>query len=251
MSEVTRATVVVMGATSAIGRAVARRLAERGHAVVLAGRDADELEHVAADLAVRARVPARTYTLDASEPFDPAAFLKEALAGEPFAGIVVAHGALVDVGDVVHEPERIDRLARVNFASAASLAEAAATRLGASGRGFVAVVSSIAGDVGRRTNYPYGATKAGLSTYLQGLRGRVRPLGVDVLTVSPGFVDTSMTWGMLDPDSPLVARPDAVARALVRGLDRRARVVYAPAFWRWVSWILRALPESVLHRLPF
>src|SRR6516164_9862855 len=120
----------------------------------------------------------------------------------------------------------------VNFLSAAELLEIAAAYFEPRRSGFIAAISSVAGDRGRQSNYTYGAAKAGLTAYLQGLRNRLWRAGVHVLTVNPGFVDTPMTRGRINPNSLLVATPERVARDIDRALRRRRDVLYTPWFWR-------------------
>ena len=116
----------------------------------------------------------------------------------------------------------------VNFLSAAELLEIAAAYFEPQRTGFIAAISSVAGDRGRQSNYIYGAAKAGLSTYLQGLRNRLYHSGVHVLTIKPGFVATRMTFGKVNPNSPIVASPQRVAKDIARAIRRRRNVIYTP-----------------------
>jgi short-subunit dehydrogenase len=129
------------------------------------------------------------------------------------------------------------------------LLEAAAAHLAERKSGYICAISSVAGDRGRRSNYPYGATKAGLSAYLQGLRSRLHPIGIPVLTVKPGFVDTAMIWGIVPPDSPLNAKPQRVARDIFRAIRRRRNVLYTPWFWRIIMGIVTRIPEFIFKRM--
>ena len=122
-------------------------------------------------------------------------------------------------------------------------------RLAAQEYGFIAVISSVAGDRGRQSNYLYGAAKGGLSVYLQGLRNRGKHCGVHVMTVKPGFVATQMTVGLVDPKSPLVAQPEQVAKDIVRGLKKRKNIVYSRWFWRYIMLMIRSIPEWIFKRL--
>jgi short-subunit dehydrogenase len=147
------------------------------------------------------------------------------------------------------DPEQAARTIDVNFKSYVSLLNAAAMHLRERGGGFLCALSSVAGDRGRQSNYTYGAAKAGLSAYLQGLRNRLAPHGVTVITVKPGFVDTAMTWGLLKAGSALVASPQRVARDIVNAIATRRDVLYTPWFWRWIMLVIRLIPERVFKRL--
>ena len=114
---------------------------------------------------------------------------------------------------------------------------------------YICGISSVAGERGRQSNYIYGATKAAFTTYLAGLRNRLQRSGVAVITVKPGFVDTSMTWGRLNPDSPLVAQPERVGRDIVRAIRKRKNVIYTPWFWAGIMLIIRLIPEPLFKRL--
>lgn len=238
---------IVVGATSSIGAAVARELAARGHALVLGARDEDELERLASDLALRsgARVVSRKF--EAADFSSHAAFFDEATRAFPegVEGIVVCHGALAPSGKL--DADAIRGVVDVNFTSCVTLLETAATYFEARRSGFVCAVTSVAGDRGRQSNYLYGSAKAGLSVYLQGLRNRLFPAGVSVVDVKPGFVDTSMTFGL--PKLFLVASPARVARDIARAIVRRRNSLYTPWFWRYIMAIIRGIPEPIFKRM--
>ncbi|HEX6748123.1 MAG TPA: SDR family oxidoreductase [Longimicrobium sp.] len=248
MPERARGTVLVAGATSAIARAVAAELARRGHALVLAARDAGEAEAVAADLRVRHGISARAVAFDALDFASHVAFAERVIAdeGDSLAGVVVALGWMGDGDASKHDADEARRTIDVNLTAVVSLLTPLADHLETRRAGFICVVSSVAGDRGRQSNYVYGAAKGGLSVYLQGLRNRLHPAGVRVVTVKPGFVDTRMTFGR---GRFLVASPARVARGIVRAIDRGADVVYLPGFWRPVMLAIRAVPERIFKRL--
>jgi short-subunit dehydrogenase len=240
--------VLVAGATSAIARAVAAELARRGHALVLAARDLAEAEALAADLRLRHGVAARAARFDALDFASHAAFAAELIAeGDGLEGVVVAFGWMGDAERARHEPDEARRTLDVNFTAVVSLLTPLADHLEGRGAGFICVVSSVAGDRGRQSNYVYGAAKGGLTVYLQGLRNRLFPAGVRVVTVKPGFVDTRMTFGL--PGTFLVAPPERVAAGIVKAIDRGADEVYLPGFWRPVMMAIRAVPERIFKRM--
>lgn len=249
MPEPARGTVLVAGATSAIARAVAAELARRGHALVLAARDLAEADALAADLRLRHGVAARGVAFDALDFASHAAFAAELVAREGAAleGVVVAFGWMGEAERARHETDEARRTIDINFTAVVSLLTPLADHLERRGAGFVCVVSSVAGDRGRQSNYVYGAAKGGLSVYLQGLRNRLFPAGVRVVTVKPGFVDTRMTFGL--PGTFLVAPPERVAAGIVKAIERGADEVYLPGFWRPVMMAIRAVPERIFKRL--
>jgi len=241
--------VLIVGATSAIARALADRLAAGGAALVLAGRDAEETERIARDLRIRHdEAELHEARFEATNHEAHEALLDDAereLGG--LDGVIWAVGMLGeqerDDRDAAHARQVID----VNFTGAASLLGRAANRLEAQRSGFIAALSSVAGDRGRASNYVYGSAKSGLSAFVEGLRGRLHDAGVRVLTVKPGFVDTKMTFG--DPDTFLVASPERVADAVMTGLRRERNELYVPWFWRWIMLGIRLTPEAIFKRL--
>ncbi len=248
MSRVGR--VLLLGATSGIARAAAAEFARHGHGLVLAARDAEEAAATAADLALRFGVPADAVPLDALDFAAHEAALERcwAAAGpEGVEGVVLFVGYLGDPVAARGDAEEARRILDTNFTACAALLNGVANRMERRGSGWIAALSSVAGDRGRQSNYLYGAAKAGLTVYLQGLRNRLFHAGVRVVTVKPGFVDTGMTYGK--PGMFLVASPDAVARGLYRAATRSGGTVYLPWFWRPVMWIIRAVPEPVFKRL--
>jgi short-subunit dehydrogenase len=234
-----------------MGRALARALAERGDVLFLLGRDADEMALSARDLEVRGtRAPVGHGPLDLGRPAGFADALDaadRALGG--LDALVVTGGAFGRQEELASDPARLAALLEVNFTGTALLCQQAAARLAARGGGLVCAFSSVAGDRARRGNYLYGASKAGLSAFLDGLDLAYRERGVRVLCVKPGFVRTAMTAGL--PVPPFAGEPEAVAATVVRAIDRGAYQVYAPGIWRWIMLVIRALPRAVLRRVQF
>jgi len=238
--------VLIIGAGSAIAEAVARIYASRGASLFLVGRDRDRLAAIAADLVVRGAAGAEVHELDANAFEQHAAMLDAAwarLGGVDLA--LIAHGTLSD--QKACEASVSSTLAEfsTNGLSPIALATAIAPRL-ANGA-TLAAISSVAGDRGRASNYVYGSAKAALSAFFSGLRQRLSAQGVNVLTIKPGFVDTPMTQSFAK--GPLWAKPEAVARGIVRAVDRRRGVAYLPGFWWAIMQIIRAIPEPVFRRL--
>ena len=242
--------VAIIGATRGMGRALARRLAERGDALFLLGRDEAELALSARDLEVRGAPSVSYARLDLGEAGGFAAALDAAdHALSPFDALVVTGGLFARQEELAADPPRLAALLHANFTGTVLLCQQAAERMAARGGGLVCAFGSVAGDRARRSNYLYGASKAGLAVALDGLDLAYRDRGVRVLCVKPGFVRTAMTAGL--PVPPLAGEPDAVARRVVAAMDAGRHQVYAPGIWRVVMLVIRALPRAVLRRAQF
>lgn len=249
MPEAARGTVLIVGATSALARAVATELARDGHALVLAARDGAEAGAVAADLRVRHGVPARGVELDVLD-FDGHAGTIGKILGEEegrLEGAVVAVGYLGDQALAQADFAETRRIVDTNFTACVSILTLLAEHFEQRRAGFLCVVSSVAGERGRQSNYVYGAAKGGLTVFLQGLRNRLFHAGVRVVTVHPGFVDTRMTFGK--EGTFLVASPEKVARGIVRAIRGGRDVVYLPGFWGPVMLAIRSIPERLFKRM--
>ncbi|HET9149527.1 MAG TPA: SDR family oxidoreductase [Alphaproteobacteria bacterium] len=244
----TTPTILVLGGTSDIGRAVAREYAARGVAVQLAGRDRDGLDRNARDLQVRFGVPATVHLVDALDFAGHAAFVGGL---DPLPDVAVCLlGLMEDQAAVEKDPALASLVLLSNFNGPANLLGLIANRFAARGAGTIVGVSSVAGDRGRARNYVYGAAKAGLTAFLSGLRARFAGTRIRIVTVKPGFVRTRMTEGMRLPPL-LTASPEDVATAIRRAEQGRRDVIYVSWKWRVIMTIVRLLPESVFKRLRF
>ncbi len=240
---------LVVGASSAIAREFARAAAGEGADVLLAGRDQADLEASAADIRLRAGRQAGVLPFAAEEAAGHAGLIAHARqsAGAGTLNLFFAVGTMPDQGAIDADPALQRATLAANLTGAISLLQAAAPVFEAQRAGRIVALGSVAGDRGRPKNYVYGAAKAGLAAYLQGLRARLWRYGVTVTTVKPGFVDTAMTFGL--PGLFLVASPRAVARACLRAAQRGREVIYVPWFWRPIMALLRAIPEPIFKRL--
>jgi decaprenylphospho-beta-D-erythro-pentofuranosid-2-ulose 2-reductase len=243
---------VIIGATSAVAVEVSRMLTERAGAtaieLILVGRDRAGLLREADDLRARGA----QVDVIAGPVADPAVFP----AGELFGASAIAGPidlVLVAIGSLSNEARARDDLAylaselQVNFVACAGWAQSAAVHLQRQNHGVLVVIGSVAGDRGRASNYAYGAAKAGLSTFVQGLAHRLASGRARAMIVKPGFIGTPMT-AHLAKGGPLWATPAEVAAAILAAAPRGRPVVYAPGFWRWILLLIRALPASVFHR---
>ncbi|MDF1765119.1 MAG: SDR family oxidoreductase [Gammaproteobacteria bacterium] len=242
--------VLLIGANSAIATAVARRYALRGAALFLAGRDQSRLTALSQDLLVRGAAAASTFDIDLT---DTGRHRELISAAQSTLGRIdlalLCHGQLPDQAACERDFSTYHASLEVNVVSSLSLLTELANTLESEGSGTIAVITSVAGDRGRRSNYAYGASKAMLSTYLQGLRGRLHTSGVNVVDLRPGLVDSPMTRAL--KKGPLFSSPDRVATSIVNGIDRGRSVVYAPGYWRLIMFIVRSIPERLFKRLHF
>ena len=241
----TPATALVVGATSDIGRAVARRLAEDGCALQLAARNPEALDTLVRDLRAATAGAVTAHRCDVLDA-DGGVALLDALDALPDVAVCVV-GMMGDERAARRDGAAAERIMRTNYVGPVLLTAATAERFEQRGSGVLVGVSSVAGDRGRASNCVYGSAKAGFSAFLSGLRNRFAGSGVHVVTVKPGYVRTRMTDG-LDLPPRLTAEPDEVARAVVRAIRRRQDVVYVRRVWRVIMLVVRALPERVFKR---
>lgn len=238
---------LIIGATSAIAQAVARRYAERRAQLFLVARRDAALEANAADLRVRGAQQVATALLDATEITRHAEVL--AAAFETFGGfdaVLVAHGTLPAQSDCELSVDTSLASFDTNARSVIALLTDLANRFESQGSGVIGVISSPAGERGRASNYVYGAAKAAVTTFAGGLRHRFAGKGVRVITILPGFVDTPMTSTFRK--GGLWVKPDYVAADIDRALQRRSGVLYTPWFWRWIMLLIVHIPERIFLR---
>jgi len=243
---------VILGAGKGIGRAVARQLAERGAELHLLGRDTEDLERSARDLEQRGggKRPVLASYCDLGDPSDFEAALEAADRALSGFDTMVVTAALFGTQEQLEEDTALaQRLLTVNFANTVTFCELARKRLLARGGGTLCVVSSVAGERGRKPVVLYGASKAGLSAYLEGLDHKFHAQGLKVVCVKPGFVKTGMTQGLKPP--PFAGTPEQVAADIVRAIDRGTPVLYTPRMWALVMWVIRWLPRFVMRRINF
>lgn len=240
---------LVLGASSAIARSFALAAAKAGADIVLAGRDLADLEANAADIRLRTGRDVVAVPFDAGDLVGHADFVAEArrIAGAATLNVFLAFGTMPPQSEIDEAPARAAEVILANYTGAASVLHHLAPILEAQRRGRVVALASVAGDRGRIKNYVYGSAKAGLATYLQGLRARLFRAGVSVTTVKPGFVDTALTFGL--PGMFLVADPADVAKACLKAAERGKDAIYAPFFWRPIMAIIRHIPERIFKRL--
>jgi decaprenylphospho-beta-D-erythro-pentofuranosid-2-ulose 2-reductase len=243
-----RPRILIIGATSAIAGETARAYATEGARLFLTGRNPEKLASVGDDLRVRGATQVETARLDVSQISSHRHVIDSAIrALGGLDVLLIAHGVLPNQ---THCQERVaDTLEalQVNFTATIALLTELANHFEAQRSGCIAVITSVAGDRGRQSNYVYGAAKGGMERFLQGLRSRMHRCGVAVVTIKPGPVATPMTAAM--KQSPLFASPRRVGRGIRRAIERRKDVVYIPWFWRPLMAVIRSLPEPLFKRL--
>jgi short-subunit dehydrogenase len=240
--------VAIFGATSGIAAAVARHYAEAGARLVLVGRNNQELAETAADLKVRGAADVVVERADfavTSQLQDVAATAWNTFDGLDIA--LVAYGNLPDQQAAEENSAFAEQTLVLNFLSPSLLCGELGRQFEAQRAGILAVISSVAGDRGRKSNYVYGAAKGGLQRYLEGLRHRLFGSGIQVLDIRPGFVSTKMT-AHLDRRGSLWADPAHVAADIVMAIHKRRAVLYTPWFWRWIMLVVRNAPAPLFHR---
>jgi short-subunit dehydrogenase len=238
---------LIFGATSAIAQAVAKNFAADKADIVLIGRDATRLASIADDLKVRGTRDVQYLTADLADLAGHESLVEKAigLAGGIDA-VLIAHGTLPNQKQVEASVEVMLKEMNTNALSYMSLMTLLGNRMEAQRSGCLAVISSVAGDRGRGSNYVYGSAKAAVSAFTSGLRARLSKSGVSVVTIKPGFVDTPMTANV--KKGPLFAKPDAVGKRIYEAMLKGEDVVYVPWFWAPIMQIIRAVPERIFKK---
>jgi short-subunit dehydrogenase len=218
--------------------------------VCLLGRDRDDLERSAADLRSRGEcfVSVVTCNLERPDEFGTALDAADSFLGG-FDTVVVTAAIFAKQEALEENPGLAEKLLSINFTNTVLFCEQARQRLVARGGGTLCVFSSVAGDRGRKPVVIYGAAKAGLSAYLEGLDHKFRSHGLRTVCVKPGFVKTGMTAGLKPP--PFAGEPDAVAQRVLRAIDAGKPVVYVPGIWATIMFVIRHLPRAVMRRIGF
>jgi short-subunit dehydrogenase len=240
--------ILLLGATSGIAEACIRLWAARGDSLFLIARDPAKLAAVAADARTRGASNVQTAVADLDDTAAHAEVLAHAING--LAGLDVAFLAFGVLGDQSTAERSFAETAAVlhtNLIAAVSLLTWLGNYCAQRHGGTLAVLSSVAGERGRKSNYIYGASKAGLTVFTDGLRNRIDREGVRVMTIKPGPIRTAMTESM--PGSGKFADVNAAAATLVRAIDKGMDVVYVPGIWRIIMAVIRAIPESVFKKL--
>jgi hypothetical protein len=240
--------ILIIGATSAIAQAVARLFAEKGNRIFLAGRNPDKISILANDLSLRGAMQVEKGLFEATDFDSHPRLIEESI--NSLGGldtVLIAFGTLPDQKKCEGSVEETLREISVNELSILSLLTLLANRFEKQKSGTIAVLSSVAGDRGRKSNYVYGSAKSAVTTFLQGLRNRLSSSGIHIMTIKPGFVDTPMTASF--KKGLLWATPESVAKTIIKGIEKKKDVLYTPFFWRAIMIIIRSFPERLFKKM--
>ena len=238
--------ILILGAGSDIGAALAVEYARLGHDLYLAARDVGRLGAHAADLRDGFGIEVVLSEFEVRDVTNHPEFF-QSLDPAP-EGVICLVGSMGKGPAPPVDMEDLREVIETNFLGCAAILEVVANAYEKNGRGFIVGVSSVAGERGRQSNYPYGSAKAGFTAYLSGLRQRLTPSGIQLLTVKPGFVRTRMTQGM-DLPPLLTAEAGEAARKIARAQRRGRSVAYIRGIWRPIMALIRIIPERIFKRM--
>lgn len=238
--------ILIVGAKSDIAKAVARKYAENGYNLYLAGRNIKELEDFKKDLKIRYNIDVELKEVDILDFYSHESFYQN-LDPKP-EGVITAVGYLPDQKKAEINIEETIKTINTNYTGLVTLLNIVANDFEKRKRGFIVGISSVAGDRGRAKNYIYGSAKAGFSAYLSGLRNRLSKSNVQVLTVKPGFVRTKMTEGMDLPEK-LTATPEEVAEDIFKAQQKGKDILYTTWKWKYIMLIIKLIPEKIFKKL--
>ncbi|HET7179803.1 MAG TPA: SDR family oxidoreductase [Chryseosolibacter sp.] len=238
--------VLILGATSDMAVAIARKLAGAGYSLTLAGRNAERLSALAGDLRVRHKAMVNFALFDALDFQGHEAFY-DSLPEKPDI-VICVFGMLGDQREAERSWNHSAAILHSNFTGAVSILNVVANDFERRKKGVIVGVSSVAGERGRQSNYIYGSAKAGFSAYLSGLRNRLYHHGVHVLTVKPGFVKTKMIENISTP-AVLTASPKQVADKVLKAIVRRKDTLYVLPAWAFIMSAIKAIPEGMFKKM--
>lgn len=238
--------VLILGAMSDVGRALAQEYARHGYQIILAARDINRLSTIANDIQIRYSVKAYTFAFDAEQPSTHPSFYQSLPA--PPDIVIAVFGYLGHTEKGLNDWQEAARILHVNYTGVVSILNMAAMDMAKRKQGIIVGISSVAGERGRQSNFLYGSAKAGLTAYLSGLRNFLLKYQVHVMTVKPGFIRTAMTEGM--PLNPmLTAMPQQVAESIYQAVEKRKNVLYVLWMWRYIMCIIRMIPEALFKKM--
>jgi short-subunit dehydrogenase len=238
--------ILIIGAKSDIAKEIARTYAKNGYNLFLAARNSKELNELKVDIEVRSSVDVVLLDFDITN-YDTHDAFYNSLVEKPL-GVIVVSGYMVEQKKAQQEWNEALQTINVNYTGAVSILNIVANDFEKQRRGFIVGVSSVAGDRGRKTNYIYGSSKSAFSSYLSGLRNRLCPLGINVLTVKPGFVATKMTEHLELPEK-LTALPINVAEDIFKAQQANKSILYTKSIWFFIMLIIKNIPEFIFKKM--
>ena len=238
-------TVLILGATSDMAVAIARKMAEKGNNIQLAARNSNRLQALQSDISLRYDVNCTVEEFDATD-FNSHQHFYQSLPIKPDITICV-FGYMSDNIIAAKDWQETSKMINSNYTGAVSILNIIAEDYAARKSGTIVGISSVAGERGRQSNYIYGSAKAGFTAYLSGLRNRLYHENVHVITVLPGFVNTKMTAELKLPPL-LTASPDQVADAVEKAIRKKQNIVYTKWFWKWIMKIIKNIPEGMFKK---
>jgi short-subunit dehydrogenase len=241
-------TILILGASSSIARATALQFAKQGYPIYLAGRDDEDIARIAKDVRVCCETKVYEGHFDAFDTDSHGDFFKNVVhETDGLGGVLVGFGIRGDVEKSQHDFSEVKKVFDCNLLGACSILTYCAEYFEQQGCGFIAAITSIAGDYGRQDNYVYATAKGALEIFMEGLRTRLERVEVQVTTIKPGLVDTAMTFSRYNPFPK--ATPEAIGIKIVRAIEQKKKVVYVPGYWRIVMMIAKVLPNTVINKI--
>jgi len=240
--------IIIIGATSAIARSTARLYAEQNSQIFLVGRDERRLRELKADLELRGANSIENLTLDITNCNEHANVINKSIQFLGHIDIaIICHGSLPDQKKCESNFREIEKAININGLTTISFCTEISKQLELQKAGTLAVITSVAGDRGRQPNFIYGAAKSMVSTYLQGLRGKLLPFDVHVIDIKPGLVDSPMTAKF--EKGALWSTPELVAIDIVSGIKKKRHTIYTPSYWRFIMAAVCSIPEVIFKKM--
>lgn len=240
--------ILIIGASSGIGRECAHVFSSEGHSVICSSRDKDELSNLVCDLSIRYNYKAYAVPLDLTQLTCINNFVKEIYSiFQKLDCVIITAGTMPPDGVDYSDQNALLNTAMTNYIGIAALINDISKRMTEVSAGTIICLSSVAGDRGRQSNFIYGASKSALNTYLQGLRMKLNRHNIQVITVLPGYVDTLMSYGKVK--AVLAVSPSYFAKRIYKLSNSQQNIVYVPTIWWLVAKVLKSIPEAIYKRL--
>lgn len=240
--------VLIIGASSGIGRESAHVFAQEGHNVICSSRDKEELEYLVSDLKLRYDCKAYAVSVDLTQLSKINSYVVEIYKiVQTLDCVVVTVGTMPGDQEHYYNQKELLHTAMTNYIGIAAVLNEISTKMREINSGVIVCLSSVAGERGRQSNFIYGATKSALSTYLQGLRMKLNKYNIQVITVFPGYVDTLMSYGKVK--AIFAVSPYYFARRIYKLSGSKRNIVYIPVIWWFIARILKSIPEGIYKRL--